>query len=437
MEKFIYTTALDKIRKLERRIRVIQGGSSSSKTFSILPVLIDMCAREGGLEVSIVGESVPFLRRGAMKDFRKIMQMTGRWVDDRWNGTLMKYTFHNKSYVEFFSVDDEAKIRGARRNVLFVNECNNIDFDSYHAMAIRTSGVIFLDYNPSHEFWVNEHILRGSSSPTHGTPNGVGGRTLPSDVDFLRLTYKDNEALSASIVAELEKGRDLGFYDVSLGSEEDEYSELFRDENIKNHYWANFWRVFGLGLGGTMDDQIFKNFSVVDGVPPLAKLVGYGLDFGYSADPSAIVAVYSHGGGYYLEEMLYEKSLDYSSLAGRMRDLGIDGTDVVIADSADPRGIDTLRKMGFKGLKPCRKGRDSIVAGITLMSSYPMMITRESLNLLKEIRAYSWDRDKSGKLIPKPVGGFDHLLDGCRYLYLSKIGKTKGFVVSQGRVVHT
>lgn len=419
MEKFVYTTALDKIRKLGKKIRVVKGGSSSSKTFSIIPILMDMCARDGRLEVSIVGESIPFLRRGAMKDFKKIMQMTGRWLDVRWNGTLMKYTFANGSYIEFFSVDDEAKIRGARRNVLFVNECNNISFDAYHAMAIRTSGIIFLDYNPSAEFWVDEHLLR----------------TGRADVDYLRLTYKDNEPLSASIVAELEMGRELGFYDTTLGSDDDEYAPLFADSNIKNHYWANFWRVFGLGLNGTLDDQIFKGYQMADGIPPLAKLVSYGLDFGYSNDPSAIVAVWKHGEGYYLEEKLYEKRLDYTELGNRMRDVGIGVTDSVICDSADPRGIDTLRKMGFKGVRPCKKGRDSIVAGITLMNSHPMMITKESLNLVKEIRAYSWDRDKSGSLISKPVGGFDHLIDSIRYVYLTKVSKSRGFVVSSGKVI--
>ena len=426
-DKFQYTTALKKIRGLKKRIRIIKGGSSSSKTFSILPILIDMAIKTPRMEISVVGESVPFLRRGSMKDFQKIMQMTGRWRDDGWNTTFMKYKFANGSYIEFFSVDDEGKIRGARRNVLFINECNNVNFDAYHAMAIRTSSTIFLDYNPSSEFWVDEHLLMRNGD----------GSFQRADVDYIRLTYKDNEPLSASIVAELEQGRELGFYDTSLGDDQDEYAPLFKDENIKNHYWANFWRVFGLGLNGTMDDQVFKNFQLVDGIPPLAKLVSYGLDFGYSNDPTAICAVYSHGEGYYLQELLYEKRLDYTQLGNRMRDIGIGTTDMVICDSADPRGIDSLRKMGFKGIRPSKKGRDSIVAGITLMSSHSMFITRESLNLVKEIRAYSWDRDKSGSLISKPVGGFDHLLDGIRYVYLTRVGKSKGFVVSGGKVLTT
>jgi phage terminase large subunit len=155
---FIKTTAIKKIELLKKRKKVIQGGTSAGKTFGIIPLLIDYAIKNPMTEISIVAESYPHLRRGAMKDFLKIMVMTNRFTPDRWNKTGSRYRFHNKSYIEFFSVDQEQKVRGARRNVLYVNEANNIDFETYNQLAIRTDGDIYLDYNPTAEFWAHTEI---------------------------------------------------------------------------------------------------------------------------------------------------------------------------------------------------------------------------------------------------------------------------------------
>lgn len=187
---FIYTTAIDKLRKLKKRIKVIPGGTSAGKTYGIIPIAIDTAIKNNQEEISIVSESVPHLRRGAMKDFEKIMKSTNRWNEKSFSRTLLKYTFSNGSFIEFFGADQSDKLRGARRTRLYVNECNNLSFDTYQQLAIRTSKEIWLDFNPSNEFWAHTEL---SNDP---------------DAEWLTLTYKNNEALSQSIVREIEKAKE-------------------------------------------------------------------------------------------------------------------------------------------------------------------------------------------------------------------------------------
>jgi len=198
VEGFCYTTAISKLRKMTKRIRGIPGGTSAGKTYGILPILIDRAARVGGLEISVVSESVPHLRKGALKDFLKIMKVTGRYDDTRYNRTLLTYTFHNGSYIEFFSADQEGKVRGPRRNILYINECNNIGFEAYNQLAIRTSDTIWLDFNPTTEFWYHTEVKQDE------------------DLEELILTYKDNEALSPAIIKEIEKTKDKAYFNASL-----------------------------------------------------------------------------------------------------------------------------------------------------------------------------------------------------------------------------
>src|SRR5690606_10581219 len=176
--KFRYTTAISKLRRMTKRIRVVPGGTSAGKTFGTLPILYDKAARTPGLEISVVGESIPFLRRGAIKDFITFMQATNRWVEEHWNRSLLTYRLANGSYIEFFSADSSDKVRGPRRNILYINECNNINFETYHQLAIRTSHEVWLDFNPSNEFWAYTELQDDD------------------DAEWLTLTYKDNEALS-------------------------------------------------------------------------------------------------------------------------------------------------------------------------------------------------------------------------------------------------
>lgn len=397
---FVYTSALKKLRTLKKRIKKIPGGTSASKTYSILPILADKCIKTPRLEVSVVSESIPHLRKGALKDFLKIMKATGRYIDAHWNRTLLTYTFANGSYIEFFSADQEDKVRGPRRNVLYINECNNIKFDTYHQLAIRTDVEIWLDYNPTHEFWADTEL-----------------RDDP-DVESITLTYKDNEGLAESIVREIEKAKYKGFHNPDL-----EGAELFKESNIKSQYWSNWWRVYGLGLTGSLEGVIFSNWKQIDEIPKEARLLGYGLDFGYSNDPTAIVAIYKYNDYRIVDEILYKKGLVNSEIAEHIPD------DVTTyADSAEPKSIEEIRRLK-KRILPVAKGADSINFGIQIMQDQKYLITKSSVNLIKELRNYCWDEDKNGRTLNKPIDDWNHAIDGLRYHEMMSIGLKKDFFV--------
>jgi hypothetical protein len=221
----IRTTAIRKILRLRNRIKIIQGGTSAGKTFGILPILISKAAKRPLMEISVVAESIPHLRRGALKDFLSMMKSGFRYVDKRFNKSLLRYDFDNGSYIEFFSADDSSKLRGARRDILYINECNNIEFEAYNELAIRTKREIYLDFNPANEFWVHTEL---KNEP---------------DTDFVVLTYKDNEALDKGIVREIEKNRLKG---------------------LTSSYWANWWNVYGLGEMGSLQGVVFSNWKQID-----------------------------------------------------------------------------------------------------------------------------------------------------------------------------
>jgi phage terminase large subunit len=372
MNSFIYTTAIKKLRKLTKRIRVVPGGTSAGKTYGILPILIDRATKEEGLEISVVSESVPHLRRGALKDFLKIMKATNRYVDDRYNRTLLTYQFANGSYIEFFSADQEDKVRGPRRNILYVNECNNISFETYHQLAIRTSNEIWLDFNPSHEFWAHTE-LQGFD-----------------DIEWLTLTYKDNEGLPDTIVKEIEKAR-----------EKAETSD----------YWRNWWRVYGLGELGQLDSVIFNNWKQIDSIPKEARLLGHGIDFGYTNDPSTIISLYKLDNTFILHEALYQKGMSNRELFNICKGLG----GYFVADSAEPKSIAELQSYGI-AVMGAEKGPGSVMHGIQSLQSVDLLVTSSSVNLIKELRNYTWDKDRNGTILRKPIGAYDHAIDAARYI---------------------
>jgi phage terminase large subunit len=370
---FQKTTAQSKIAKLKKRVRVVRGGTSSSKTFSIIPLLIDYAIKTPKSEISIVAETIPQLRRGALRDFLKIMDLIGMYDDSRFNKSSLVYTFSNGSYIEFFSADMSAKLRGARRDVLFVNECNNVEWEAYYQMAIRTRKFIYLDYNPVAEFWVDTELM-----------NDV-------DTDFVVLTYKDNEALDKSIVQEIEKARDKA-----------EHSE----------YWANWWRVYGLGEIGQVQGTIFTNWHQIDNVPQEAKYIGIGLDFGYSNDPTAIVMVYKWNNEFILDEIAYQKELSNKAIADILKPYG----GLVVCDSAEPKSIADLRSYGINAT-PCVKGKDSIINGIQKIQALDRIhITKRSTNLIKEFRSYVWKTDRNGVALNEPIDFLNHGVDAIRYI---------------------
>jgi phage terminase large subunit len=378
---FVRTTAINKILKMTKRKRVIPGGTSASKTFGILAVLINQAIKEDNTEISVVSESVPHLRRGALKDFLKIMKETGRYIDAHYNRTLLTYRFANDSYMEFFSADMEERVRGARRNVLFINECNNLSFNTYHQLSIRTSGNIYLDYNPSNEFWVHTELLG------------------ESDVESITLTYKDNEALSQSIIDDIERAR---------------------DKAVDSAYWANWWKVYGLGELGTVQGVIFDDWEIIESVPDNARLLGYGLDFGYTNDPTAVIGLHKIDDTPIYDEVLFSTGLTNPDISERLLSVGLDKRHQIYADSAEPKSIEEIRRMGWR-IYPCTKGRDSINNGIQVMQQKKFKVTQRSVNMIKELRSYMWATDKTGAKTGKPIDDFNHTLDAARYISTEKL----------------
>ena len=375
------TTAINKILALKKRIKIIQGGTSAGKTFGILPILIDKAAKKGGLEISVVAESIPHLRRGALRDFLKCMKWTNRYVDERYNKSLLKYEFANGSFIEFFSADDSSKLRGARRDILYVNECNNVNFEAYNELSIRTKHEIYLDFNPANEFWVEEI-------------------KEDKEADFIILTYKDNEALDIGIVEQIEKNR--------LKAE-------------TSTYWRNWWKVYGLGELGMLEGVVFSNWKQIDTIPKEARLVGIGLDFGYTNDPTSCIEIYKHNETRILNEIVYQTGLLNSDIAKKLpKDVP------VYADSAEPKSIRTLQLAGIT-IKGVTKGRDSINYGIDVMQRENYLVTSNSTNLIKELRSYCWDTDKTGKRLNKPIDNYNHAIDAVRYHEMETLGMNKNY----------
>jgi len=377
---FVYTTAIKKLRKLSKRIKIVRGGTSAGKTFGVLPILIDRATKQAGLEISVVAETVPHLRRGAMKDFIKIMQSTNRFIDANWNRSLLTYRFSNGSFIEFFSAEQPDKLRGARRNILYINECNNVDFESYSQLAIRTSDEIWLDYNPVAEFWVDTELIKDP------------------DAELIVLTYKDNEALSDSIVREIEKAR---------------------NKAPTSDYWSNWWKVYGLGEVGTLQGVVYEDWKQCDTIPEDAKLVSHGMDFGFTNDPTTLIAVYKSDGKLWVRELLYRTNMTNNDIGNYLKSLNFNRNEL-ICDSAEPKSIEELRLQGFN-VHPAIKGADSIKIGIDILKRYDLMITKDSTNLIKELRGYTWDKDNTGKYTGKPIDTFNHALDALRYVALNKL----------------
>jgi phage terminase large subunit len=378
MNKFVYTTAIRKMRSIKARIKIIQGSSSAGKTFGIIPILINEAINNSLITISIVSESLPHLRRGAIKDFLTIMKITNRYIDSHWNKTNSTYTFANGSVLEFFSVEDDTKLRGARRNILYVNECNNISYPAYTQLAMRTDGAIWLDFNPTHKFWIEEILDEG-------------------EAERIILTYKDNEALQQTIIDFLESKRILA---------------------LTSDYWKNWCRVYLDGLVGSLEGVIFNDYKVLDRLPIEAELIAYGTDFGFSNDPSTVTGVYRYNGEIILDEVIYQKGLLTSQLAKLMKENEVIGN--VFCDSADPRSIAELRTFGISAYA-VKKTADSILYGINLMQSYKLNVTKRSTNLLHELDNYKWAEDKENNKLNRPIDNFNHCIDGIRYVFLMRL----------------
>lgn len=367
---FQRTTAFDRIAAMRSRIRAVQGGTSASKTISILLYLI---ARAQGDDVptltSVVSESVPHLKRGAIRDFKNIMQAHGYWADDLWNATDSIYTFETGSQMEFFSSDNGDKLRGARRDRLFINEANNVTFDAFEQLEVRTRQFVFIDWNPTNEFWFYTDVA-----------------PLRSDVEHIVLTYLDNEALGPEIVASIEQRRGR----------------------------KGWWQVYGLGQLGEVEGKIYTDWRIVDEIPHEARLVRRGLDFGYSNDPAVAVDVYQYNGGYIVDEIFHAKGMGNKAIADALLNLP---QVLTIADSSEPKSIDELRSYGLTVIGST-KGPGSVKQGISFVQEKRISVTKSSYNVIRCYRNYLWKTDRNGKVINEPEHEFSDPMDAIRYAFI-------------------
>ena len=361
------TSALKKIAKLNKRVRAVQGGTSASKTISILMYLIHQAQSDTTPTLtSIVSETLPHLKKGSMRDFLSIMNEHSYYNDALWNRSDFIYTFETGSKIEFFSADQPGKVRGPRRDRLFVNEANNIPLETFDQLEVRTKQFIFLDWNPTHEFWFYTDIL-----------------THRDDVDHITLTYKDNEALDPAIVEIIERRKGL----------------------------KGWWKVYGEGQLGEVEGRIYKSWKIIDEIPHEARLIRYGMDFGYTNDPTAIVAVYEYNNSYILDEVTYQSGMSNRMIADVLQNCE---KSLVMADSAEPKSIDEIRLYGVNVL-PTKKGRDSVNQGIQYVQQKKISYTKRSFNINKEYNNYMWTIDKDGRIINTPKQGYDHAMDAVRY----------------------
>lgn len=357
---------------MTKKVRAVQGGTSASKTISILLYLIHLAqADETPTLTSVTAESTPHLKRGALRDFQNIMKGHLYWRENEWNATDKIYTFHNGSQIEFFSADQPEKLRGGRRDRGFMNEANNMTLEQFDEFEVRTREFVYLDWNPTIEFWYYTDV--------------EGKR---SDCERIILNYLDNEALDENTVHAIEQRKNR----------------------------KQWWQVYGLGQLGETEERIYTGWNIVDSIPHEAKLVRYWIDFGYSNDPTSIGAVYEYNGGYILDELAYQKGLLNKQIADVILNQEIKA--ITIADSAEPKSIEEIKQFGVTVL-PAEKGPDSIRNGIAIVQDQKISLTQRSVDTIKEYRNYVWVKDKDGRILNEPSDIWNHSMDGIRYAITS------------------
>lgn len=360
-----------------KRLIANRGGTRSGKTYSIVCLLVSIAKNGRKRSIDIVSESLPHLKRGAINDIEDIMTNEGMMegVQYEKNRSDHTYTFANGTKIRFFSADDWGKVKGSRRDILFINESNRIPFETYRQLAVRTAETIFLDWNPDTEYWYEMKGLNTKDTTTE-----------------IVSTYKDNPFLSDIQITEIES-------------------------NKGDDAW---WKVYGLGEVGRPMGVIFDRWQQVDEIPEGATLVGRGLDFGFMTDPTAMVDVYKYDGKLWLDEVCYLHGLTNDKIAERLRGFN----NMVVADSAEMKSITEIHNYGIRYIEPARKGSDSVRAGIDILRRYELMVTKRSLNLIFELRNYKWKENKiTGETMGEPIDRWNHLLDAARYVALNRLAE--------------
>jgi len=372
----IYTNKVYKhLQKSDKRITIEQGGTRSGKTYNILMwIIFEYTYQHTDKVITICRKTFPSLRASVMRDFMEILRIHDIYIEELHNKSNHEYHL-NGNLVEFISLDQPQKIRGRKRNLLFINEANELFFEDWQQLVFRTDGKIILDYNPSESFhWIYDKVIPRDDS------------------DFYQTTYKDNKFLDPVIIQEIERLR---------GTDED------------------YWRIYGLGERGMSRATIFQ-FQIAEEAK--GQVVAYGLDFGFTNDPTALIKVYKDGDNLYLEEKLYHTNLTNQDISQKLTELGMTRYDEIWADSAEPKSIEELHRMGWN-VKPTAKGADSVMAGIDILKRHKLHIVKGSPNLTKELQNYKWQEDKNGNLLNRPIDAFNHLVDAMRYATFNRLSR--------------
>lgn len=346
---------------------VNKGGTRSGKTWSLLQLCATLATHCDGILISVVGETLPFLKRGVIRDFHSMMG--GAWNADKWNATDLVYSFDNGSQIEFFSADNEGKVHGSARDVLFINECYFVDWEIYRQLEVRTRALIFLDYNPRSRFWVDDNIL--------GKP----------DVALIHSTYKDNPFLT---------------------DRQRQAIEAYKDDE-------NWWRVYGLGEMGSVEGLIYTRWATVPEMPSTFKREFYCIDFGFTNDPTSILRVRLSGGELWIEELAYRTAMLNGDIVNVLQQNHVQKNAQIVCDSAEKKSIAEINNIGGFRAVACVKGNGSVVSGITMVQAYKINVTKNSLGVIDELRNYSWKRDANGNYINIPIDRYNHSLDALRY----------------------
>ena len=359
-----------------KRITIEQGGSRSGKTYNILMWLIFAYSdRNNGKTITICRKTFPALRASSMRDFFDILKKYDLYKEANHNKSNSEYLLNNNLF-EFISLDQPQKVRGRKRDMLYINEANELYFEDWQQLILRTTDKAILDYNPSDEF----HFIYEKIKPR-------------DDAEFFITTYKDNPFLDIETVNEIERLR-------------------FVDEN--------YWKIYGLGQVGSSQALIFR-INECNSIPPEAKFLSYGMDFGFTNDPTTLVAIYQQGDNIYLKELLYQTGLTNRDIDEKLRFHLVERKEI-FADSAEPKSIEELYRMGWN-VKPATKGQGSVNIGIDMMKRYELYVTKDSVNMIKEFRNYKWQEDKNGNVLNTPVDMFNHTIDAIRYGLYDKLAR--------------
>jgi phage terminase large subunit len=362
-----------------------QGGTSSGKTYAIQQVLFCLACQQPKQVITVVGQDIPNLKSGVLRDAQDIFSRSPELplLVRSYNKTNRIFEFHNGSIIEFKSFGNAQDAKSGKRDYLFINEANGITWDIYTELALRTKKRIYIDYNPNSSFWVHEKLI--------GNNDGV--QLIISD-------HRHNPYVD----------------------------ELMRHKiEALKHQDIELWKVYARGLTGRVSGLVFTNWFVCDSIPKDAKLLAAGLDFGFTNDETGCLMVYKQNGELWVQELLYETGLTNTDISKKLAAAGLSKSVSIIADSAEPKSIEELKRMGWQ-VTGAKKGADSVKNSIDILRRYKINVTRNSVNLRKELERYKWKTDQSGKTINQPVDSFNHLIDPLRYVALHKLkaGNNKG-----------